>query len=181
MRVSICRYGGPEDLRSCCYGRDNDCNGLVCGCAWWPAVGVVECTAGRQRLCADVAKALAACDRKAARTGASGEQSARAVSVSTGRHTPAAGCSAGGAGRPCLRTTAGPVSLLQVRSMVQGGRVGRGGVGATTSSRQRDPAGPMLVPGAQLPGMDTVSKLIMPHHRLSSSHGSAPPRPGSLC
>ncbi len=29
VRVSICRYGGPEDIRSCCYGRDNDCNGLV--------------------------------------------------------------------------------------------------------------------------------------------------------
>ena len=29
VRVSICRYGGPEDLSSCCYGRDNDCNGQV--------------------------------------------------------------------------------------------------------------------------------------------------------
>ena len=28
VRISICRYGGPEDLNSCCYGRDNDCNGL---------------------------------------------------------------------------------------------------------------------------------------------------------
>ena len=29
VRVSVCRYGGPESLESCCYGRDNDCNGLV--------------------------------------------------------------------------------------------------------------------------------------------------------
>ncbi|GAB4814055.1 hypothetical protein N2152v2_001101 [Parachlorella kessleri] len=28
VKVSICRYGGPETLSSCCYGRDNDCNGL---------------------------------------------------------------------------------------------------------------------------------------------------------
>lgn len=172
MRVSICRYGGPEDLRSCCYGRDNDCNGLVRGCACWPAVSVVECAVGRQRLCADVAKALAGCDRKAARTGASAEQSVRAVSVSTGRHTPAAGCSAGGAGRPCLRATAGPVSLLQVRSVGWAEGMGRGG--ATSSSRQRHPAAPMVVPGAKLPGLDAVTKLIMPHQRLPSSHDSVP-------
>lgn len=28
-KVSICRYGGEEDLDSCCANRDNDCDGLV--------------------------------------------------------------------------------------------------------------------------------------------------------
>ncbi|GAB4814591.1 hypothetical protein N2152v2_001637 [Parachlorella kessleri] len=28
VRVSVCRSGGSESLESCCYGRDNDCNGV---------------------------------------------------------------------------------------------------------------------------------------------------------
>lgn len=54
-RISICRYGGPEDLSSCCYGRDNDCNGAVRAalhCAAW--AGCRGCRGALQHVLASV-------------------------------------------------------------------------------------------------------------------------------